>query len=201
MAKSARASVKKSNRTKLRARVFAPVESARTARLHAKLLELAQQPKPEPPKKTDMDVDSVQEPATAAADEYPKGSCIMTAKMPQSLTASTSAPKPTARDNYDMRNLFFHLGLCSDIVGFSDAGELEFAFDPLPQHWLNMEVDDGGATAAASAANASKSKKRTDRPKSKKRKQQKPRNAIAFPQSRGKGALKPHSEGRVSKRR
>ena len=37
MAKGARASSKKANRTKLRANVFGPVEQARAERLHAKL--------------------------------------------------------------------------------------------------------------------------------------------------------------------
>ncbi|KAI9761192.1 MAG: hypothetical protein M1840_001992 [Geoglossum simile] len=41
MAKSARSSVKKANKSKLRARVFGPVEIARTERLSAKLLQLA----------------------------------------------------------------------------------------------------------------------------------------------------------------
>jgi hypothetical protein len=52
MAKSARASSKKVNHTKLRARVFAPVEKARAERIHAKLLATIQQDKPE---KTEMD--------------------------------------------------------------------------------------------------------------------------------------------------
>ena len=55
MAKGLRASVKKNNRNKLRARVFGPVEDARTQRLSAKLLELARQPKPA---KSEMEVDS-----------------------------------------------------------------------------------------------------------------------------------------------
>ena len=46
MAKGLRSSVKKANRSKLRARVFGPVENARTERLSAKLLELAAEPKP-----------------------------------------------------------------------------------------------------------------------------------------------------------
>jgi hypothetical protein len=50
MAKGARASTKKSNHQKLKSRVFGPVESARTERLSAKLLELASQPKPQPVK-------------------------------------------------------------------------------------------------------------------------------------------------------
>lgn len=45
MAKSARASTKKANNVALKSKVFGPVETARTARLSAKLLELAQQPK------------------------------------------------------------------------------------------------------------------------------------------------------------
>ena len=45
MAKSLRSSVKKANRTKLRAKVFGPVENARTERLSAKLVELASQPR------------------------------------------------------------------------------------------------------------------------------------------------------------
>jgi Protein of unknown function (DUF2423) len=44
MAKSARSSVKKANKSKLRARVFGPVENARTERLSAKLLQLATEP-------------------------------------------------------------------------------------------------------------------------------------------------------------
>ena len=50
MAKGARASTKKANNQKLKSRVFGPVESARTERLSAKLLELASQPKPKPVK-------------------------------------------------------------------------------------------------------------------------------------------------------
>jgi hypothetical protein len=55
MAKGLRASVKKNNRQILRKRVFAPVDDDRTARLSAKLLELAQQPRPA---RTEMEVDS-----------------------------------------------------------------------------------------------------------------------------------------------
>lgn len=55
MAKGLRASVNKRNKSKLRDRVFGPAEAARTERLSAKLLELAQQPKPT--KDTEMLVD------------------------------------------------------------------------------------------------------------------------------------------------
>lgn len=46
MAKSARATVTKNNNQRLKKNVFGPIESARTERLSAKLLELAAQPKP-----------------------------------------------------------------------------------------------------------------------------------------------------------
>lgn len=181
MAKGLRSSVKKSNRTKLRSRVFAPVEDARTQRLHEKLLAIAQQPKPEPSKKSEMEVDSTEgthrtsmrhlltaltnsssvsaAQETSKEDEYPKGTCILTAKLPRSLNEknTTSSPStsstPTqpstlepssSQENKDMRNLYFYMGLCSDIVGFNDDGDLKFAFDPLPQ-WFS----DHGLTATA----------------------------------------------------
>jgi hypothetical protein len=46
MAKGARSSSRKANNSKLKSKVFGPVETERTARLSAKLLELASQPKP-----------------------------------------------------------------------------------------------------------------------------------------------------------
>jgi hypothetical protein len=46
MAKSARASSRKSNNQKLKSKIFGPVEAARTERLSAKLMELAAQAKP-----------------------------------------------------------------------------------------------------------------------------------------------------------
>ncbi|KXL50829.1 MAG: hypothetical protein FE78DRAFT_116400, partial [Acidomyces sp. 'richmondensis'] len=49
MAKSARASRIKKNNRALKHKVFGPVEAARNERLSAKLLELAQQPKPSKP--------------------------------------------------------------------------------------------------------------------------------------------------------
>ena len=52
MAKGLRASTKKANRSKLRSKVFEPVEDARTQRLSAKLLEIASRPRP----KVDEDV-------------------------------------------------------------------------------------------------------------------------------------------------
>ena len=151
MAKSARASSKKVNRTKLRARVFGPAEKARAERIHAKLLETIQQPKPE---KTEMDTAEDCEshdtpsqlacadklPATTEAtreDDFPKGSSFLTAPIPRSLSNPSSTNLDPAQENCELRNLCFYLGLCSDVVGFSEQGDLQFAFDPLPPHWLS----------------------------------------------------------------
>jgi hypothetical protein len=56
MAKSSRASSRKANNQRLKAKVFGPVELARNERLSAKLLELAAAPKPEQPDEANMDV-------------------------------------------------------------------------------------------------------------------------------------------------
>lgn len=55
MAKGARASTRKANNAALKSRVFGPVEDARTQRLSAKLVELAQQPK----KKDDVSMEVI----------------------------------------------------------------------------------------------------------------------------------------------
>ncbi|KAK7403191.1 hypothetical protein QQX98_011055 [Neonectria punicea] len=68
MAKSARASSRKANNQRLAAKVFGPVEAARAERLHAKLLELAKQPKPE--SKATLDT---QEGAAEADEEVKAG--------------------------------------------------------------------------------------------------------------------------------
>lgn len=155
MAKGLRASSKKSNRTKLRARVFEPVENARLERIHQKLLETAHQPKPETAKEKEMDVDSAEgspplpphtiptptahpltshstDAADAASKEesFPKGSFFLSASIPPSLSDTLSEPADEAQSS-----TFYHLlGLCSDVVGFTPAGALAFAFDPLAPH-------------------------------------------------------------------
>jgi hypothetical protein len=153
MAKGARASSKKANRTKLRARVFGPVEAARAERLHAKMLEIIQQPKPE---RTEMDTaedsklpedtpaytlaDMFKATTTDEAtkeDDLPKGSSALTAPIPPSLYDSPSTALVPAEEEIALSNLYHHLGLCSDIVGFTANGDLKFAFDPLPPHWLS----------------------------------------------------------------
>ncbi|KAH7378493.1 hypothetical protein DE146DRAFT_673257 [Phaeosphaeria sp. MPI-PUGE-AT-0046c] len=134
MAKGARASSKKANRTKLRARVFGPAEKARAERIHAKLLDTIQQSKPE---KTEMD--TAEEATTEATkeDDFPKGLSRLTAPIPRSLSDCTSTKLSPTRDNCELRNLCFQLGLCSDVIGFTEQGELQCAFDPLPPHWLS----------------------------------------------------------------
>ncbi|KAF2750423.1 hypothetical protein M011DRAFT_474866 [Sporormia fimetaria CBS 119925] len=151
MAKGLRSSVKKSNRTKLRANVFQPVETARAERIHQKILETLQQPKPEPPKKAaEMEVDSTEDTTAEPTEgEFPKGSSFLTAKIPRCLTTpndsesydssdssyfsdSDSIPPTSHKEDPNMSHLCFVLGLSSDIVGFTDDGDLEFAFDPLP---------------------------------------------------------------------
>ncbi|KAI0166443.1 hypothetical protein GGR57DRAFT_26445 [Xylariaceae sp. FL1272] len=76
MAKSSRASSRKANNQRLKAKVFGPVESARAERLSARLLELAAQPKPERPESDTMNIvdDASEEKkdetfATAVADD------------------------------------------------------------------------------------------------------------------------------------
>ena len=126
MAKGLRSSSKKANRTKLRARVFQPVEEARLERLHQKLLETAQQPKPETAKEKEMDVDSAEGesfpfpsratnnlnltciPTDATAttgtkeDDFPKGSFLLSTPIPHSLLAtSTSTSTPSCPPSDD----------------------------------------------------------------------------------------------------
>lgn len=68
MAKSVRASVSKRNSAKLRATVFGPVSDARTARLSAKLQELASQPKPTDDGKMSTKEDAIETGKTVAHD-------------------------------------------------------------------------------------------------------------------------------------
>ena len=67
MAKSSRASSVKANNQRLKKNVFGPVEDARTARLSAKLLELAAQPKPQ----RDTEMEEISDEAEAEQKEKP----------------------------------------------------------------------------------------------------------------------------------
>lgn len=62
MAKGARASSIKANHVALKTKVFGPVETARTERLSAKLLALAQAPRPSAQKDVTMDVEGKEAP-------------------------------------------------------------------------------------------------------------------------------------------
>lgn len=68
MAKGSRSSVRKTNNQALKARVFGPVETARTERLSQKLLELAQQPRPQ---KNEMDGEKDEPENTDAQEKAP----------------------------------------------------------------------------------------------------------------------------------
>ena len=143
MAKGARASSRKANRSKLRARVFQPVEDARLERLHQKLLETVQQPKPESAKDKEMDVDPTDDSATndvSKEEDFPKGLSFLTASIPHSLhdasdKRSSDVVVDDDNDSGSERALYHLLGLCSDVVGFTSAGDLKFAFDLPPPKW------------------------------------------------------------------
>lgn len=151
MAKGLRSSVKKSNRSKLRRKVFAPVEDARLERLHAKLLEAVHQPKAsDVAKENDMDVEestdgtkqhpaqqpaSSNNPTTASKEkDMSEGSLISSAAIPQSLLVrsdeeETDSATWTSDDEADGEFLYLGLGLSSDIVGFTADGQLQLQFD------------------------------------------------------------------------
>lgn len=154
MAKGLRSSVKKSHRTRLRSRVFAPVEDARTERLSAKLLELASQPRPA---KTDMELDEDNGTNTIPTHQIPRHStrsnsasasksdaqadahqnqqaeglspCISWS-IPRALSEGTADAPPQKLKRQIEEDLFYSLlGVCSDIVGFDERGDLLLAFD------------------------------------------------------------------------
>ncbi|KAH7349510.1 hypothetical protein B0T11DRAFT_289328 [Plectosphaerella cucumerina] len=68
MAKSSRAGSVKANNRRLKATVFGPVESARTERLSAKLLELAAQPKPKKEAEESADAETADANTIGASD-------------------------------------------------------------------------------------------------------------------------------------
>ncbi|KAF2733488.1 hypothetical protein EJ04DRAFT_495070 [Polyplosphaeria fusca] len=195
MAKSARASTNKVNKSKLRKKVFGPIEHARLLRSSEKLMDIAlNHPKPDRPKKNDMEVESTEE---SKEDEYPKGKLLFPAAIPASLhsTSNPTHPKAIADDQRECCAFFHCLGLSDHMGLFADKNGLKFALD-VPIDWSNMDVD-GDASASAPLK-----RKRTDtKHKSKHSRRRKPRNQISFPQFRGKGALKPHGEHRVKKQR
>lgn len=140
MAKGLRASSERTNRRKLRTNVFGPVEKARAERLHAKLLATINSDKPAPPKNKVANESTSRLPtartaltdtaaaATEAKDDVEKGSFFLSAPVPQCLSSTTDE----AEDAAVMRDFCFYLGLSADICGFTAAGDVQFAFDPLP---------------------------------------------------------------------
>lgn len=140
MAKGLRASSERTNRRKLRTNVFGPVEKARAERLHAKLLATINSDKPAPPKNKVANESTSRLPtartaptdtaaaATEAKGDVEKGSFFLSAPVPQCLSSTTDDPE----DATAMRAFCFYLGLSADICGFTAAGDVQFAFDPLP---------------------------------------------------------------------
>merc|ERR1712144_193997 len=99
MAKGARTSTKKANNVKLKSKVFGPVETDRTARLSAKLLALAAQPKPKAAEKdVDMEAEDV-----ATEDEVVPATEIKQIKQTEAMEvdskkASSKSGKGKSRD-------------------------------------------------------------------------------------------------------
>lgn len=147
MAKGARSTARKTNNQALKARVFGPVETARTERLSQKLLELAQQPRPA---KTEMEVekdgerlllhalsaptdtdahaesnDSVAQ-DKAPADQAEGSSKCFSWPVPPSLLDSRKDNNKLATAEEET---FYHLlGLSGDIMGFTTQGDLGLHF-------------------------------------------------------------------------
>lgn len=88
MAKSSRAGSVKANNRVLKATVFGPVESARTERLSAKLLELAAQPKP---KKEVEKADGMNHMYTMSPDAVPLTSSTAETEDANTIEASDAA--------------------------------------------------------------------------------------------------------------
>lgn len=157
MAKGLRATSKKNNRVKIRSRVYAPVDEARTERLSQRLLDLASQPKPA---KTEMEVDAEKgksPPATAqiflhfartnmSAEALTKDqdapasteglSFRLSCPVPASLSNSEGGSDSGEEKHRDMEaagdDMFYHLlGFCTDIDvdGFGRGGELLMNLD------------------------------------------------------------------------
>ncbi|KAF2720515.1 hypothetical protein K431DRAFT_295020 [Polychaeton citri CBS 116435] len=146
MAKSSRSSSVKKNNQRLKSKVFKPAELERDQRLSAKLLELAQQPKPSESK---MDTDGDEGRPQAHADSesnaqagacnapslsvtIPKSLCQQNAQLPTPPDSPTSSSVPL--DQSSLRalareELFFHmLGASSEILGFDINGDLCLGF-------------------------------------------------------------------------
>ncbi|PSK53060.1 hypothetical protein B9Z65_3260 [Elsinoe australis] len=94
MAKSSRATISKKNRSRLKSRVFGPVEDARTKRLSEKLVELASQPKAA---RTDMDIEKTEGAQRAAQESKENSGHADEAAMDLDDTKDDSESKPVSR--------------------------------------------------------------------------------------------------------
>lgn len=146
MARSSRSSSLKKNNTALKKRVFGPVETARSVRLSAKLLALAQQPKPLRP---EMEVEEASKDADAESkeDEHAQGALsFLPIPVPTSLLAHDQLPTtpgaaplaaahtvpildiPT-QNAMAKEELFYHLlGVSTNVQGFDKNGNLQLSF-------------------------------------------------------------------------
>ncbi|KAJ5313798.1 Aminoacyl-tRNA synthetase class Ic [Penicillium atrosanguineum] len=101
MAKSIRASVSKRNRANLRKKIAGPAVDARTERLAAKLQELASQPKPQAPVKSEMELgagktaDQTQgdDKATATGEEMDVDTKLKSQKKPARVQKGNRKPR------------------------------------------------------------------------------------------------------------
>ena len=97
MAKGLRASSRKKNNAALRERVFGPAFDARTARLSAKLQELAAQPPPEQEKAMDIDEDVEKQDAEKSTEADEEGRAIAKDQSPMLTTLQRWMSMHTSR--------------------------------------------------------------------------------------------------------
>lgn len=129
----------KIKRRALSSRVFKPVEDARAERLSAKLLEIAQQPKPERPQAMEVEEDKKEndetwngideeekEPAAEGLSRSPLWSWPIPHSLQQEEVDISGASECAAEDEA----FYAALGACSDVLGFHENGDLVLAFDP-----------------------------------------------------------------------
>ncbi|KAK5001241.1 hypothetical protein LTR66_000017 [Elasticomyces elasticus] len=145
MARSARSSVTKKNNAKLKARVFGPVENARTERLSAKLLELAAQAAPLKTETGPEDGSAKAADSEAKEKQHADGALhSLSIPIPQHLLAHPcdipsppATPPHTPEHHHDSAELerlaqetFFYsmLGVSDDVEGFSLTGRLILSF-------------------------------------------------------------------------
>lgn len=141
MAKGLRATSKKNNRVKIRSRVYAPVDEARTERLSQRLLDLASQPKPT---KTEMEVDAEKGEPTPAPPQISPKNFARTNICVEALSKDQGAP--TTTEGLSFRFSCPVPASLSDSEGGLDSGEekhedMEAAGDDMFYHLLGLCTD------------------------------------------------------------